>query len=55
MESQKHLELITALSSAHSNFQNLQNNMILLTPLVALTSLLAMDKQKEQCRQLSIC
>ena len=49
MESQKHLELITVLSSVHSNLQNLQNNMILLTPLVALTSLQAMDKQKGQC------
>ena len=54
MESLKHLELTTALSSAHSSLQNLQNNMILLIPLVALTSLLVTDKQKGQCRQLNV-
>ena len=54
MESLKYLELTTALSSAHSNLQNLQNNRILLIPLVALTSLLVMDKLKGQYRQLNV-
>ena len=47
-------ETLTVLSLAHSYLQNLQNNMTLLTSLVALTSLLAVDKWKGQCRQLNI-
>ena len=36
-------------------FAKFANNMILLIPIVALTSLLVMEKQKRQCRQLNIC
>ena len=48
-------ELTMVLSLAHSSLQNSRrNNMILLILLVALTSLLVMDKQKGHCRQLNV-